>query len=299
MLDPACGCGNFLYVTLEHMKRLEGEVLDLRRILVKASNASKPKGLTVDPHQFLGLEINPRAAAIAELVLWIGYLQWHFRTRGAGLPPSPILHNFHNIECRDAVLAYDAANSSSTPTASPSPAGTAAPPRRTRSPAKTCPTKPPACRSGRYSNPRQAELAGRGLHRRQPAVHRQQANARCARRRLRRSPARHLAGGAGIGDFVMYWWHIAARTGRRRAGRRFGFITTNSLTQTFNRRVVQGAFEQGVYLAFAIPDHPWVDSADGAAVRIAMTVGSALKNGPGMLSDRGGRARQRRRRAGG
>ena len=26
MLDPACGSGNFLYVTLEHMKRLEAEV---------------------------------------------------------------------------------------------------------------------------------------------------------------------------------------------------------------------------------------------------------------------------------
>jgi hypothetical protein len=29
-------------------------------------------GETVDPHPFPGLEINPRAAAIAELVLWIG-----------------------------------------------------------------------------------------------------------------------------------------------------------------------------------------------------------------------------------
>jgi hypothetical protein len=28
-------------------------------------------------------------------------------------------------------------------------------------------------------------------------------------------------------------------------------------------------------LAFAIPDHPWVDSAQGAAVRVAMTVGAA------------------------
>ncbi len=26
VLDPACGSGNFLYVTLEHMKRLEAEV---------------------------------------------------------------------------------------------------------------------------------------------------------------------------------------------------------------------------------------------------------------------------------
>ena len=26
VLDPACGSGNFLYVTLEHLKRLEGEL---------------------------------------------------------------------------------------------------------------------------------------------------------------------------------------------------------------------------------------------------------------------------------
>ena len=41
------------------------------------------------------------------MVLWIGYLQWHFRTRGNVLPPEPVIKKFHNIECRDAVLAYD------------------------------------------------------------------------------------------------------------------------------------------------------------------------------------------------
>ena len=30
MLDPACGTGNFLYVSMELMKRLEGEVLESR-----------------------------------------------------------------------------------------------------------------------------------------------------------------------------------------------------------------------------------------------------------------------------
>lgn len=35
-------------------------------------------------------------------------------------------------------------------------------------------------------------------------------------------------------------------------------------------------------LVFAIPDHPWVDTADGAAVRIAMTVG-AVDSGSGQL----------------
>jgi hypothetical protein len=51
----------------------------------------------------------PPTAAIAELVLWIGYLQWHFRTRGRVAPPEPIIKAFHNIECRDAVLTSDSA----------------------------------------------------------------------------------------------------------------------------------------------------------------------------------------------
>ncbi|MBI5330899.1 MAG: hypothetical protein HZB71_09830 [Betaproteobacteria bacterium] len=107
VLDPACGSGNFLYVSLEHMKRLEGEVLGFLDQLGHGQARLETEGLTVDPHQFLGLELNPRAAAIAELVLWIGHLQWHFRTRGQALPPNPILKDFRNIQCRDAVLAHD------------------------------------------------------------------------------------------------------------------------------------------------------------------------------------------------
>ncbi|WP_339732356.1 type IIL restriction-modification enzyme MmeI [uncultured Pseudomonas sp.] len=107
VLDPACGSGNFLYVTLEHMKRLEGEVLNLLGDLGQTGMLDT-EGLTVDPHQFLGLEINPRAARIAEMVLWIGYLQWHFRTHGKVNPPEPVLRDFHNIEHRDALIAYDA-----------------------------------------------------------------------------------------------------------------------------------------------------------------------------------------------
>jgi hypothetical protein len=70
----------------------------------------------------------------------------------------------------------------------------------------------------------------------------------------------------------MFWWHHAAQLVAQGKLSRFGFITTNSLRQTFNRRIVQGALDQGLHLAFAVPDHPWVDNADGAAVRIAMTV---------------------------
>jgi hypothetical protein len=108
VLDPACGSGNFLYVTLEHLKRLEGEVYEALAGLGRTQTSLDLQGLTVAPHQLLGLEVNPRAAAIAELCLWIGYLQWHFRNRGSVLPAEPVLQSFHNIECRDAVLAWNA-----------------------------------------------------------------------------------------------------------------------------------------------------------------------------------------------
>ena len=78
-------------------------------------------------------------------------------------------------------------------------------------------------------------------------------------------------------DLVMYWWNVAAGEARASCIRRFGLITTNSITQTFNRSVLQAHLEAdaALSLVFAIPDHPWVDSATGAAVRIAMTVGQA------------------------
>ena len=94
-------------MTLEHLKRLEGEVFNQLSAFGEAQERFETQGNTVDPHQLLGIELNPRAAAIAELVLWIGYLQWHFRTRGNAIPPQPVLRDFKNVAHRDAVLAYD------------------------------------------------------------------------------------------------------------------------------------------------------------------------------------------------
>ncbi|MDO7849400.1 hypothetical protein Q5H92_23755 [Hymenobacter sp. M29] len=76
-------------------------------------------------------------------------------------------------------------------------------------------------------------------------------------------------------DLVMYWWEKAAEIVRQNKAESFGFITTNSITQTFNRRLIQRHLEATppLYLTYAISDHPWVDSAQGAAVRIAMSVG--------------------------
>ncbi len=274
VLDPACGSGNFLYVTLEHLKRLEGELFATWESIAERQ-ARLEGGHTVDPHQLLGIEINPRAAAIAELVLWIGYLQWHFRTHGRVNPPEPVIKNFKNIECRDAVLSW----SSKQPELDEHGKPVTRWDGRTTKPhpvtGEEVPDENARVLSFQYLNPKKAEwpeaefIVGNppfvGVARMREAL----GDGYVTTLRQTYSELPESC------DYVMYWWHKAAELTRTGAVRQFGFIATNSLRQTFNRRVIQPHLESSPPLSvvFAIPDHPWVDSALGAAVRISMTVG--------------------------
>jgi hypothetical protein len=277
VLDPACGCGNFLYVSLEHLKRLEGEVLDVAAQFGESFTLELATH-SVDPHQFLGLEINPRAAAITELVLWIGYLQWHFRTRGQTMPAEPVLRKFKNIECRDAVLAYDgepepARDQAGSPvtvwdrksTKKDPVTGRDVPDETKRVPLLT------------YKDARPAEWPAADYVIGNPPF----LGATWLRTEFGDGYAESLRATypevPESVDFVLYWWHKAAELVRAGKAKRFGFITTNSVRQSFGRRVIQPQLEgkPPISLVFAIPDHPWVDTAEGAAVRIAMTTGTA------------------------
>lgn len=87
----------------------------------------------------------------------------------------------------------------------------------------------------------------------------------------------------------MYWWDRAAEilTAKVSVLRRFGLVTTNSITQDFSRRVMRGRMEgtSQISLLMAIPDHPWTKvTKEAAAVRIAMTVG-ASGDFPGVLRE--------------
>ena len=277
VLDPACGSGNFLYVTLEHMKRLEGEVLNLLHDLGESQGLLQLEGITVDPHQFLGLEINPRAARIAEMVLWIGYLQWHFRTHGSVQPPQPVLRDFRNIENRDALITYADRALVSDETGRPLSRWDGITTKPSPVTGEPVPDESAQIEQYRYVAPAKAAWPQADYIVGNPPF----IGAATMRRALGdgyvdavRSTWPEVPESA---DFVMYWWHSAAEAVRAGTARRFGFITTNSIKQTFNRRVVQAQLDAKppLTLAFAIPDHPWVDAADGAAVRIAMTVGAA------------------------
>jgi type II restriction/modification system DNA methylase subunit YeeA len=97
VLDPACGSGNFLYVALRLLLDLEKQVITFA--------ASHGLGLLpqVRPTQLHGIEINPFAQELAQVVIWIGYLQW-MRDNGFNPPNHPVLEAIESIERRDAIL---------------------------------------------------------------------------------------------------------------------------------------------------------------------------------------------------
>ena len=270
-LDPACGTGNFLYVTLEHLKRIEGEVFaDLAELGEKQMLLES--GHTVDPHQLLGIEINPRAAAIAELVLWIGYLQWHFRTRGDIDPPEPVIKNFKNIECRDAVLDYTSREIVLDDENKPVTIWDGRTTKTHPVTGQEVPDETARVSTYRYLNPKKAEWPEADFVVGNPPF--------AGDKRMRtylgsgyvdalRHTYKDLPASA---DLVMYWWHIAAEQLHNSKIRQFGLITTNSINQSFNRKIVEKHLgRKEIAFVFAIADHPWVDSSDGAGVRIAMT----------------------------
>ena len=101
VLDPACGSGNFLYLALHTLKDLEHQVQ------IEAEAMGLPRALpTIDPANVKGIEINPYAAELARVSVWIGHIQW-MRDHGFTGASTPILKPLDNIECRDAVLSPD------------------------------------------------------------------------------------------------------------------------------------------------------------------------------------------------
>ena len=274
VLDPACGTGNFLYVALRMMKELEGEVLGVLAEMGEAQGLLELDGHTVSPEQFWGLEKNAYAAWIAEMVMWIGYLQWHFRIFGDAKPSEPILRNFQRIKKTDALMTWSRVELERDGQGRP------ATWKRERRKIVAAPVLFVASDDEReierYVDPTPTHwpdvhfiignppfIGGKDLRRELGAGYVD------ALWRIRQGRFRSA-------DLVTAWWDRAAELLVRPGSslRRFGFITTNSITQTFSRRVLEHHLKErpSIRLVFSIPDHPWIKGGDRAAVRIAMTV---------------------------
>jgi len=268
ILDPACGSGNFLYVAYDVLKRLEQEVLSRLDDFGETRRALALDEVMVTPAQFLGIEVKPWAAAIAELVLWIGHLQWWIRLHPGYTPPEPILQRYENIQCRDAVLTWSGTKATG----------------QSRWDGKTFKKHPV---TGKDVHDEAAQIAIVEHLKPCPADW-PKADFIVGNPPFLGNKRMREALGDGYSealrkaypdvpdsvDFVLYWWHKAAEAVRAGVARRFGLITTNSLPQTFNRKVIayHMSGKSPIKLVWTIPDHPWAE--DGAAVRIAMTVGS-------------------------
>jgi hypothetical protein len=287
-LDPACGSGNFLYVTMAAVKRIELEVISATE---RVGGKEQKEAILdeVHPRQFHGIEIKPWAREIAELTLWIGYHQFWREAHGGRTPPDPILEDTGTIECRDAVLAYDAiVHRPEMDRPDPTP--------RIVSPVtgELIPDPNAKLKYMEYVNPRPAEWPKADFIVGNPPY-------------LGNSRQRDALGDGYVdairaayyaipdsADLVMYWWWRAAEAVRVDA-QRAGLITTNSITQPLNRAVIESELNSGSRVIWAVADHPWIDDMQGAAVRVALTVISRESLPPRLaeVDDRGGAIHER------
>jgi type II restriction/modification system DNA methylase subunit YeeA len=99
VLDPACGSGNFLYLALQALKDLEREAILWASVALKTPMQFPQVG----PQAVLGIELNPYAAELARVVIWIGEIQWMI-SNGFAYLRDPILKPLDSIEQRDAIV---------------------------------------------------------------------------------------------------------------------------------------------------------------------------------------------------
>ena len=274
VLDPACGTGNFLYVSLELMKRLEGEVLDTLDDLGLADPKLAFEGETVTPRQFFGLDLNERAVAIADLVLWLGHIKWQLRTTGLDSISDPVLEKLGNIRHQDAILAYDDKTLARDDDGNPITRWNGYSYKAHPITGKDIPDPEARVESYNYENPKRAIWPEAEFIVGNPPF----IGNKRMKDRLGEGFTTALRGAYNSipesVDLVMYWWAKAAELVQRGKIKRVGLVTTNKITQNFNRRVVEQFItgKKSISISFAVPDQAWVGPDTDADVRVAMSV---------------------------
>src|SRR5664280_1272633 len=99
ILDPACGSGNFLYIALQALKDLELEAIGWGSLVLRIPQQFPGVG----PEAVLGIEINPYAAELARVTIWIGEIQWMLN-HGFAYRRDPVLSPLDSIATMDALL---------------------------------------------------------------------------------------------------------------------------------------------------------------------------------------------------
>ncbi|MFZ2523843.1 MAG: DNA methyltransferase [Candidatus Ferrigenium altingense] len=237
VLDPACGSGNFLYLALralkdlEHKANLEAEQLGLHRQV----------SIEVSPANVLGIELNPYAAELARVTVWIGEIQWMLKN-GYPIRKNPILQPLDHIENRDALLLTGSAGI--LPAAGETPA---------IQKSNLVDEGPWPTVDAIIGNP---PFLGDKKMRAELGDDYTDALRKCYEGRV--------PGGA---DLVTYWFEKARAQIDAGKCQRAGLVATNSLRQKRNRPVLERILESGqIFNAWG--DEEWVN--EGAAVRVSL-----------------------------
>ena len=239
VLDPACGSGNFLYVALERLLALE------KGVKHGAEAGLSTRMPSVGPGQLLGMEIDPLARELAQVAIWIGYLQWMIGN-GFGWK-EPVLEPLETIRLQDALITETPSNvippgGASRPEES---LAAATQPRFTETPwprADYIIGNPPFLGSNKVRQ----ELGDTYVE---------------SLFRLYDSRVPRFA------DLCCYFFERARAQIENADAKRAGLLATNSIRGGANREVLKRIKETGdIYLAWS--DEPWI--LDGAAVRISI-----------------------------
>lgn len=303
ILDPACGSGNFLYVAIQQLLNLEKEVITF------AARPDIAVGMfpRVRPTQLFGIEINPYAAELAQVVIWIGYLQW-MRDNGfiTGIR-IPILEPLQTIECRDAILDF-------------------LPLRAEKAQDKTRPEGPKDHSQGHEhmeSGTTRPEGPKDRSHGRKPVesgdMNKSAPEGRQSADAPARTPvpaqwpeadfiignppflgsrlARNALGDSYVdqyqsaysedipegADFCCYWFELSRRAMRSHTSCRIGLLATQGIRGGSSRRVLEKIAEEGT-IFFAVSDREW--PLEGALVHVSLVGFSRSTNDTCVLDGR-------------
>lgn len=246
VFDPACGSGNFLYLALktlkdlEHRVNLEAEALGLHRELV----------IETSPANVLGIELNPYAAELARVTVWIGEIQWML-THGYALRRDPILAPLDHIECRDAVLESNPLDKGGRPSGRGDSTGAENPPN------------PPLTRGAIEPNwPAVDAIVGNppflGGSKKRGELGDAYFNT------LNSVYQDRVPGGA---DLVTYWFEKARAQIEAGKAQRAGLVATQAIRAGSNRKVLERIVATAsIFEAWS--DEPWINN--GAAVRVSL-----------------------------
>lgn len=113
VLDPACGCGNFLFVAYREMKDLECQVIDRLFEFPSINNKTFNFQSVISTKQFFGIDVQPMAVELAKMTMMIAKelcepnYQKRISKHGSSFnfdSTLPLDNMDENILCRDALL---------------------------------------------------------------------------------------------------------------------------------------------------------------------------------------------------